>query len=96
MANVVGVSEAETCDAGQSLCSDWRLVIKLEDGVGVVSLDSEVMPGAEAYREAGEEVELDTGDGKDDMDQGVVDGDGDMVWNTHWASTDPRMVVEQS
>ena len=96
MTNVVSAGEAETGDAGHSLCSDWRLVIQSEDSVGVVSLDSEVMPGAEADREAGDETELDTGDGEDDTDQGVVDGDGDVVRNTHDSSADPRVMIEQS
>ena len=64
--------------------------------MGLVPLDSEVMPGAKADREARDEVELDTRDGEDDVDQGVVDGDGDMVRNTHDSSTDSRMVIEES
>ena len=62
VANVEGGGEAETGDAGHSLCSDWRLIIQLEDSVGVVSLDSEVIPAAEADWEAGDEVQLDTRD----------------------------------
>ena len=96
VANVEGGGEAETADAGHSLCSDWRLVIKLEDGVGVVSLNSEVMPAAEDDGKAGDELELDTGDGEHDMDESIVDGDGDMVRDTHGTSPGAGMKIQQS
>ena len=95
VANVVTGGQIEAGDAGHCLGSYRRLVIKLEDSVGVVPLDCDLVPGAKADREAGDEAKLNPGEGEDDGDQGVVDGDGDMVGAVH-DSTDPRMMIQQS